>query len=38
VLQDLYAIPGVLETRSLIATETVRQTLQQESTPPIAKL
>jgi len=27
VLQDLYAIPGVLETRSLIATETVRQTL-----------
>lgn len=27
VLQDLYAIPGVLETRSLIATETIRQTL-----------
>jgi DNA-binding Lrp family transcriptional regulator len=25
VLQDLYAIPGVLETKSLIATETVRQ-------------
>jgi DNA-binding Lrp family transcriptional regulator len=28
VLQDLYAIPGILETKSLIATETVRQTLQ----------
>jgi DNA-binding Lrp family transcriptional regulator len=27
VLQDLYAIPGVLETKSLIATETVRQPL-----------
>jgi len=27
VLQDLYAIPGILETRSLIATETVRQTI-----------
>jgi len=26
VLQDLYAIQGVVETRSLIATETVRQT------------
>jgi DNA-binding Lrp family transcriptional regulator len=25
VLQDLYAIPGILETKSLIATETVRQ-------------
>lgn len=24
VLQDLYAIPGIIETRSLIATETVR--------------
>jgi DNA-binding Lrp family transcriptional regulator len=28
VLQDLYAIPGVLETKSLIATETVRHTVQ----------
>jgi DNA-binding Lrp family transcriptional regulator len=28
VLQDLYAIQGVIETRSLIATETVRQTSQ----------
>jgi len=28
VLQDLYAIPGVLETKSLIATETVRQPVQ----------
>lgn len=28
VLQDLYAIPGILETRSLIATETIRQTYQ----------
>ena len=28
VLQDLYAIPGVLETKSLIATETVRQPIQ----------
>jgi DNA-binding Lrp family transcriptional regulator len=28
VLQDLYAIPGILDTKSLIATETVRQTLQ----------
>jgi len=28
VLQDLYAIPGIIETRSLIATETVRQSLQ----------
>ena len=28
VLQDLYAIPGVLETKSLIATETIRQTMQ----------
>jgi len=28
VLQDLYAIPGILETKSLIATETVRQSLQ----------
>jgi DNA-binding MarR family transcriptional regulator len=28
VLQDLYAIPGVLDTKSLIATETLRQTLQ----------
>ena len=27
VLQDLYAIPGVLETKSLIATETVRHTV-----------
>ena len=27
VLQDLYAITGVLETKSLIATETVRQAL-----------
>lgn len=25
VLQDLYAIPGILETKTLIATETVRQ-------------
>ena len=29
VLQDLYAIPGIMETRSLIATETVRQTLHE---------
>lgn len=28
VLQDLYAIPGILETKSLIATETVRQAAQ----------
>jgi len=28
VLQDLYAIPGILETKSLIATETVRQSLE----------
>jgi len=28
VLQDLYAIQGVLETKSLIATETIRQPLQ----------
>jgi DNA-binding Lrp family transcriptional regulator len=28
VLQDLYAIEGVLETKSLIATETVRQPLR----------
>jgi DNA-binding Lrp family transcriptional regulator len=28
VLQDLYSIPGVLETKSLIATETVRQATQ----------
>ena len=27
VLQDLYAIPGILETKSLIATETVRKVL-----------
>ena len=27
VLQDLYAIQGIIETRSVIATETVRQTL-----------
>jgi DNA-binding Lrp family transcriptional regulator len=28
VLQDLYAIPGMLETKSLIAIETVRQAMQ----------
>jgi DNA-binding Lrp family transcriptional regulator len=28
VLQNLYAIQGVIETRSLIATETIRQTAQ----------
>ena len=28
VLQDLYAIPGIVETKSVIATETLRQTLQ----------
>ena len=28
VLQDLYAIQGIIETRSLIATETLRQTPQ----------
>ena len=28
VLQDLYAIPGVLETKSLIATETIRQPIE----------
>ena len=27
VLQDLYAIPGILESKSLIATETIRQSL-----------
>jgi DNA-binding Lrp family transcriptional regulator len=28
VLQDLYGIPGIIETKSVIATETVRQTSQ----------
>ena len=28
VLQDLYAIQGIVETKSLTATETIRQTLQ----------
>jgi len=28
VLQDLYVIPGIVETKSVIATETVRQTLE----------
>jgi DNA-binding MarR family transcriptional regulator len=27
VLQDLYAIPGILETKSLIATETIRHSM-----------
>jgi DNA-binding Lrp family transcriptional regulator len=31
VLQDLYAVQGIIETRSLIATETVREPLRNES-------